>query len=250
MNNILDQTNKIALITGAGRGIGLGIAKLLAQYGAKVVLADNNSDALLSAQTENKDSLQNATIAEMDVSNPESVITTIKKITDDFGQIDILVNNAGIVRDSLALRMNIEQWDQVIDVNLKGTFLCSKAVIKGMIKKRWGRIINISSIVGEMGNIGQINYSASKAGVIGLTKTLAREVASRSVTVNAIAPGYIETEMTNALPDKAKDALIQMIPFARLGTIDDVANVVLFLASKAANYITGQVININGGMYM
>lgn len=250
MNNLLEQTDKVALITGAGRGIGLGIALLFAHQGARVALADNDLEALKTAQSQHKDSLKNATIAQMDVSNPESVSETIKQITKDLGQIDILVNNAGIVRDSLILRMNTTQWDQVIDVNLKGTFLCSKAVIKGMIKNRWGRIINISSIVGEMGNIGQVNYSASKAGILGLTKTLAREVATRSITVNAIAPGYIETEMTNALPDKAKEALLQMIPFARLGTIDDVANVVLFLASKAAGYITGQVININGGMYM
>ncbi|MGA1867397.1 MAG: 3-oxoacyl-[acyl-carrier-protein] reductase [bacterium] len=240
----------LALITGAGRGIGLGIAQFLAKEGVKVILTDKDTDSLRMAFEHNRDSLPQAAIASMDVTNPESVQETIEKITGDYGQIDILVNNAGIVKDKLAIRMETEEWDRVLEVNLKGTFLCSKAVIKGMMRKRWGRIINISSIVGIMGNPGQANYAASKAGIIGLTKTLARELAGRGITVNAIAPGYIETEMTNALPEKTKNALLSMIPCGRLGSISDIAHTVLFLASDGAQYITGQVINVNGGMYM
>jgi 3-oxoacyl-[acyl-carrier protein] reductase len=194
--------------------------------------------------------LAKALTLRMDVSQAADVDQGIRKIIDAFGSLDILVNNAGIVRDALVMRMKEEDWDRVLDVNLKGAFLCAKVAATSMMKSRWGRIINISSVVGQMGNPGQTNYSAAKAGMIGLTKTLAKELAPRGITVNAIAPGYIETSMTQGLSDTVKDTMLRMIPLGRFGQIDDIAFMVVVLASNHAGYITGQVIPVNGGIYM
>jgi 3-oxoacyl-[acyl-carrier protein] reductase len=186
----------------------------------------------------------------IDVASSREVITAFEEILKEFGRLDILVNNAGITRDSLLLRMKEEDWDAVIDVNLKGVFLCAKEAVKAMAKQRYGRIVNIASVVAFMGNPGQANYSASKAGIVGLTKTLAKEYASRGITANAVAPGFITTAMTDALTENVKEEMKKAIPMARFGTIEDVANAVVFLASPSSGYITGQVIHVNGGMYM
>jgi 3-oxoacyl-[acyl-carrier protein] reductase len=239
--------DKVALITGAAQGIGKEIAVTLSNEGAKIIVADINLQ--LSEETSKELRTESAPLA-LDVSDFDQVEKNIKNIAGNFGRIDILVNNAGIVKDALFLRMKKEDWDRVLKVNLDGAFNVCKAVVPFMVKQRSGKIINISSIIGEMGNIGQSNYAASKAGLIGFTKSLAREVAARNITVNAVAPGYIDTEMTKKLPEDVKEKMLQLIPVKRLGTTGDVANAVLFLASPEADYITGQVINVNGGMYM
>ncbi|MGA1790929.1 MAG: 3-oxoacyl-[acyl-carrier-protein] reductase [bacterium] len=242
---------KVALVTGAAQGIGYGIAKTLASHGVKVVLADVNEDALKRlVHEEEGEVLKGALTLNMDVSNGADVDRGIKQIMDAHGSLDILVNNAGIVRDALVVRMKEDDWDKVLDVNLKGAFLCAKVAATAMMKSRWGRIINISSVVGQMGNPGQTNYSAAKAGMIGLTKTLAKELAPRGITVNAIAPGYIETTMTAGLKENVRDEMLKMIPLRRFGQIDDIAFMIVVLASEQAGYITGQVIPVNGGMYM
>ena len=241
---------KKALITGAAQGIGKTIALLFAREGADVAVSDVNLDRARETAREIEALGRRSAAIEGNVADFNSCDELISKTIEDLGGLDILVNNAGITRDTLILRMKEEDWDAVIGVNLKGTFNCTKAAVKHMSKQRTGKIVNIASIVGLMGNAGQANYSASKAGVIGLTKTTAREFASRGINVNAVAPGFIATAMTDAIPEKARNELIGQIPMGRLGSADDVAEAVLFLSSAASDYITGQVVSVNGGMYM
>lgn len=241
---------KVALVTGAAQGIGKAIALLLAQNGADVAVSDINLEKANDTAKEVQALGRKSLALKVDVAKLDDVEKMVEAVLAQFGQIDILVNNAGIARDKLILRMTEEDWDAVLNINLKGTFNCTKAVVRHMSKQRSGKIVNIASVVGEMGNPGQGNYAASKAGVIGFTKTIAREFAQRGINVNAIAPGYIETPMTDALPDKVKDELKRLIPMDRLGRPEDVAEAVLFLVSESANYITGQVLNVNGGIYM
>lgn len=242
--------SRVALVTGSGRGIGREIALCLAAEGADIVIWDvNPQDAENASQT--VQSLgRKAMWDQVDVTDYPGVEEAVNKILDKMGKIDILVNNAGITKDNLLLRMSPQEWDAVINVNLKGTFHCTKAVFRPMSKQRSGKIINIASIIGIIGNYGQANYAASKAGIIALTKTSAKELASRNVCVNAIAPGFIQTEMTAKLPEDIKAKMLQAIPLARLGSPKDVANACLFLASSDADYITGQTIVIDGGMVM
>lgn len=242
--------DKIALVTGAAQGIGKAIALRLANSGADLAIVDMNLEKTEETVKEIEKLGRKAIALKANVANLKEAEAVMDETVARLGAIHILVNNAGITRDALILRMKEEDWDAVIDVNLKGTFNCTKSAVKYMSKQRYGRIINIASIVGEMGNAGQANYSASKAGVIALAKTIAREFAARNITCNAIAPGFIETSMTQALPEKVREELAKQIPMGRLGSPEDVAEGVLFLVSDAANYITGQVLNINGGMYM
>jgi 3-oxoacyl-[acyl-carrier protein] reductase len=247
---MMDLKGKIALVTGGAQGIGKITALLLARNGADVAVSDINMEGALETVGEIEGLGRNGLALESDVSNPADAERIVAKTVEQLGSIDILVNNAGITRDRLLLRMTEEDWDAVLNVNLKGTFNCTKAAVKHMVKRKSGRIVNIASVVGEMGNAGQANYAASKAGIIGLTKAIAREYAQRGISVNAIAPGYIETPMTEALPEKVKEQLKGQIPMARLGTPLDVANAIYFLVSDASSYITGQVLNVNGGIYM
>jgi 3-oxoacyl-[acyl-carrier protein] reductase len=246
----LKLKGQVALVTGAAQGIGKAVALLLAGEGADIAISDVNFEKAEETAKEIEALGRRAMAIRANVAAFDEVERMVQAVIERFHQIHILVNNAGIARDKLLLRMNEEDWDLVLDINLKGTFYCTKAVIRYMSKQRGGKIVNIASVVGQMGNAGQANYSASKAGVIGLTKTIAREFASRGINVNAIAPGYIVTPMTEALPEKAKEDLKRMIPMERLGQPEDVAQAVLFLVSEASNYITGQVINVNGGIYM
>jgi 3-oxoacyl-[acyl-carrier protein] reductase len=248
--SVLEVSGKIALVTGGAQGIGKAIALLLAQKGSDVIVSDVNLEKAEETAREIETLSRRSMAVRANVAVFDEVEKMVQTLIERFGRIDILVNNAGIARDKLLLRMTEEDWDAVLDINLKGTFNCTKTVIRHMSKQRSGRIVNIASVVGEMGNAGQANYSASKAGVIGFTKTIAREFASRGITVNAIAPGYIVTPMTDALPEKAKEELKRMIPMERLGQPEDVAQAVLFLVSEASSYITGQVLNVNGGIYM
>ena len=241
---------KVAIVTGASRGIGRSISVALAGQGAKVVASARNAEALENLVTEIKALGGEAVAVVGDVAVEADANHLIEQAVAAFGQLDILVNNAGITRDGLLLRMKNDDWDAVLDTNLKGAFLCIRAAAKFMSKQRSGRIINISSVVGEMGNAGQANYCASKAGLLGLTKSVARELARRNVTVNAITPGFIVTDMTENMTDKAREAMTEQIPLGRLGVAEDVAHAVLFLASDQSSYITGQVLGINGGMYM
>ncbi len=244
-------TGKVALVTGAGQGIGKSIALKLASYGADVAVVDVDYDAVTQTAVEIQKMGRRSMAMKVDVTDGAKTDEMAEAVFKEFDEsIHILVNNAGITRDALVMRMKEEDWDAVINVNLKGVFNCTKSVVKYMTKQRWGRIINIASIVGLMGNPGQVNYAASKAGVIGMTKTVAREVAGRNVTCNAVAPGFIETAMTDAMPEKRRNDMIATIPLGRLGGPDDVAKATLFLASSAASYITGQVISVNGGLYM
>jgi 3-oxoacyl-[acyl-carrier protein] reductase len=236
---------KTAFVTGASRGIGRACAEALSAAGARVVLAARNREKL----EEVAGGLKDAFVVEMDLGSADSIRQAFAK-AKEFGTIDILVNNAAITRDTLALRMKKDDWDAVIETNLTGAFLCIQHVLQGMMKARWGRIVNISSVVGQTGNAGQANYVASKAGLIGLTKSLAQEMASRNITVNAVAPGFIETDMTAVLGDELKAALLDRIPLKRFGRAEDVAAAVRFLASAEAGYITGTVLEVNGGMYM
>ena len=236
------MTNRTALVTGASRGIGRACAKVLAEAGAKVVLAARDRAKLEAVSAE----IPNSTFVELDLASPDS----IKAAFAQAGKVDILVNNAAITKDGLALRMKKDDWDAVLATNLTGAFLAIQQVLHGMMKERWGRIINISSVVAEAGNPGQSNYVASKAGLIGLTKSIAQEMASRNITVNAIAPGFIETDMTAVLSDELRTKMLAQIPLRRLGKPEDVAAAVKFLASEEASYITGHVLDVNGGMYM
>ena len=246
----MELQGKVALVTGGAQGIGKAIALLLAQKGAEIVVSDINLEKADETAREIEILGRKAMAVRANVALLDEVEKMVQLAMERFGRMDILVNNAGIARDKLLLRMSEEDWDQVLNINLKGTFNCTKTVIRHMSKQRSGKIVNIASVVGEMGNAGQANYSASKAGVIGFTKTVAREFASRGINVNAIAPGYIVTPMTDVLPEKAKEELKQMIPMQRLGQPEDVAQAVLFLVSAASGYITGQVLNVNGGIYM
>jgi 3-oxoacyl-[acyl-carrier protein] reductase len=241
---------KVALVTGAGRGIGKEIALKLAAHGADVAVSDILAEAVEATAAAVRETGRKSLALVCDVSKLADVEALIERIIDELKRIDILVNNAGITSDQLLMRMSETDWDKVIAVNLKGVFNCCKAAIRHMLKQRGGRIINISSIVGMIGNAGQTNYAASKAGIIGFTKALAKEVASRGICVNAIAPGFIRTHMTEALPEEIKNQLLGQIPMKRIGEPEDVANLVLFLASEAASYITGEVIRVDGGMAM
>ncbi len=242
--------DKVALVTGASRGIGRSISLMLASQGAKIVAVDIDLQATEVFVAELKASGTEAVAVQGNVTVTADVDQMVNVARETFERIDILVNNAGITRDGLLLRMKDEDWDAVLDVNLKGAFLCTRAVSKLMTKQRSGRIINIASIVGQMGNAGQANYCASKAGLMGLTRSNARELAKRNITVNAVAPGFIATDMTDALPEQKRQELAARIPLERLGSVDDIAYAVMFLASEQAGYITGQVIGVNGGMYM
>ena len=242
--------DKIAVVTGASRGIGRSIALALASQGASIVVVDMDQ-AATDAVVAELESVGGKALGVMgNVTVAQDVERVINAAMETFGRVDILVNNAGITRDGLLVRMKDEDWDAVLSVNLKGAFLCTRAASKIMTKQRYGRIINIASIVGQMGNAGQANYCASKAGLIGLTKSNARELAKRNITVNAVAPGFIATAMTDALTDKVRAELTAQIPMERLGSADDIANAVVFLASEQAGYITGHVLAVNGGMYM
>lgn len=241
---------KVAIVTGGGQGIGRAITLDFAEAGIDVVVADINLEMAETAAAEAAAAGSAPLAFELNVADARNVEALVEKVTEKYGRIDYLINNAGITRDALMMRMGDDAWQAVIDVNLTGTYLCSKAVIRVMMKQRDGRIVNISSVVGAMGNAGQTNYAASKAGVVGFTKSLAREVAARGITVNAVAPGFIQTAMTDALPDKAREELVNLIPNGRLGTPEDVAAAVRFLISEDASYITGQVLHVNGGMYM
>jgi len=244
------MTNRTAFITGASRGIGRACALALSDAGARVAVAARNADQLEELAGRLRAQGREAFAVTVDMSNAESIKEAIGKTARDFGPIAILVNNAGITKDTLAMRMKKEDWDNVIAVNLTGAFLAIQQVLPAMLRERWGRIINISSVVGESGNPGQANYVASKAGLIGLTKAIAQEMGSRNITVNAVAPGYVETDMTQGLAQELKDKMLEHIPLKRIGRPEDVAAAVRFLASDEASYITGHVLDVNGGLYM
>ena len=236
------MTNRIAFVTGASRGIGLACARALAADGCRVVLAARDRAKLEAASGE----IPNSSWVEIDLGSPASIEAAFARA----GKIDILVNNAGITRDGLALRMKKDAWEQVLATNLTGAFLAIQHVLPAMVKERWGRIVNISSVVGQSGNPGQANYAAAKAGLIGLTKSLAQELASRNITVNAVAPGFIQTDMTASLSQELKNTILSRIPLQRFGSAEDIASAVRFLAGEEASYITGHVLNVSGGMYM
>jgi 3-oxoacyl-[acyl-carrier protein] reductase len=242
--------DRVAIVTGASRGIGRGLALALAAAGAKIVATSSTRDGCKALVEELVGLGSEALAVQCNVAVSADADRLVEAAMERFGKVDILVNNAGITRDGLVMRMKDEDWDTVMAVNLKGAFNCTRAVSKVMTKQRYGRIINITSIVGQMGNAGQANYCASKAGLIGLTKSCARELARRMVTVNAVAPGFIVTDMTDALPEKVRQDLAAQIPLERLGSVDDISNAVLFLASDNSSYITGTVLAVNGGMYM
>lgn len=242
--------DKVVVVTGASRGIGRAMACKMAGSGAKVVVSARSADALVALVDEIKAQGGDAVSVPADISKTDDVAKLFEVAIEAFGRVDVLVNNAGITRDNLLVRMKDADWDAVLDTNLKGAFLCTRAAAKIMGKQRVGRIINISSVVGEMGNAGQANYCASKAGLIGMTKSVARELAKRNVTVNAVTPGFIVTEMTDVLSEKVKESLLEQIPLGRFGEAEDIVSAVMFLASDQAAYITGQVLGVNGGMYM
>lgn len=242
--------NRIALITGASRGIGRVCALELAKAGCRVALAARTTEKLEEVAAEVRDGGGEAFVVSIDLASVESIKAGVAKVAKEFGRIDILVNNGAITRDNLALRMKPDDWNAVLQTNLTGSFFCIQQVISPMMRERWGRIVNVASVVGQSGNPGQANYVASKAGLIGLTKSLAQELASRGITVNAVSPGFIETDMTNVLKDEQKARILQAIPMGRIGSPLEVAAAVRFLASEEAGYITGSVIDVNGGMYM
>ena len=244
------MSSRTAFITGASRGIGKACAIALSKAGHRVILAARALDKLEEVAATIRATGGEAFVVELDLSSQESIKNAFTTAAKDFGRIDILVNNAGITKDGLAIRMKLADFESVIQTNLTGAFSCCQQVLMPMMKERWGRIINISSIVGETGNAGQSNYVSSKAGLIGLTKALAQEMASRNITVNAVAPGFIDTDMTSVLSAEVKDALLSRIPLKRLGASEDIAAAVRFLASDDASYITGHVLDVNGGMYM
>jgi 3-oxoacyl-[acyl-carrier protein] reductase len=242
--------NRVAFVTGASRGIGRACALALADSGARVALAARNKQKLEEVAAEIRSRSGEAYVIELDLASDDSIKHAFAVTAKEFGRIDILVNNAGITRDNLALRMRKDDWNAVLETNLTGAFRAIQQVLQGMMRERWGRIINITSVVGEAGNAGQANYAASKAGLIGLTKTMAQEMASRHITVNAVSPGFIDTEMTSVLSDEIRTKVLAAIPLGRLGRPEDVAAAVRFLASEEAGFITGHVLAVNGGMYM
>lgn len=246
----MDFKGQVALVTGGARGIGKTIAEDLAKKGVNLAIADVSVESASETAKELAARGVRTQSLRLDVSKSDQVVKAFEDIVREFGRLDIVVNNAGITRDGLVLRMKEEDWDAVININLKGVFLCSKEAVKVMVKQKYGRIINIASVVAFMGNPGQANYSASKAGIVGLTKTVAREYASRGITVNAVAPGFIATAMTDALAENVKQEMLKSIPVGKFGSVEDVAHAVSFLASPESGYITGQVIHVNGGMYM
>jgi len=242
--------DKVALVTGASQGIGRVTALALAEAGAKVAVAARNTEKLNAVAAEITAVGGQALAVSMDVADAEQIKAGFKQVLEKFGKLDILVNNAAVTRDGLALRMKLEDWDAVIRTNLTGAHLCAQQALGPMMRQRWGRIINVTSVVAQTGNAGQANYVAAKAGLIGLTKAIAVEIASRNITVNAVAPGFIATPMTDPLPDKVKQEMQAKIPLGRMGTDRDVAAAIVFLASEEAGYITGHVLDVNGGMYM
>ena len=246
----MDLKGQVGIVTGGTRGIGKAIAEGLARKGVNVVVAGRNLNAAYEVAGSLSAQGVKAIGIRLDVANSEEVEKAFEEIRREFNRIDILINNAGITKDGILMRMREEAWDSVIDINLKGVFLCSREAIKDMAKQRYGRIVNITSVAAFMGNPGQANYSASKAGVVGFTKTVAREYAGRGVTVNAVAPGFIETAMTDLLSENIKEEMKKLIPLGTFGKVEDVANAVIFLVSPDSGYITGQVIHVNGGMYM
>ncbi len=246
----MDFKGQSAMITGGARGIGRSIGLMLAGKGADIAVADIGVAEAEKTASEFRALGVRAIAVKLDVSSSSDVSMAFEAVMKEFGRLDILINNAGITKDSLLIRMKEEDWDSVLNINLKGVFLCSKEAVKIMSKQRYGRIVNIASVVAFIGNPGQANYSASKAGIVGLTKTVAKEYSSRGITANAVAPGFITTAMTEALPDNVRQEMLKTIPIARFGTPEEVANAVGFLASKESGYITGQVIHVNGGMFM
>jgi len=244
------MVNRVAVITGASRGIGRATALAFAQAGYDVVAAARSMEGAGDILSELRAANPTASAVNLDLASADSIKEAIGRVVKEKGRVDVLVNNGGITRDGLAVRMKHADWDAVLRTNLDGSFLCIQQVLSGMMRNRWGRIVNITSVVGQAGSPGQVNYAASKAGLIGMTKSLAQEVASRNITVNAVAPGYISTDMTKDLPEELKQAIMGKIPLARMGTPEDIAAAVKFLASDEASYITGQVLGVNGGMYM
>lgn len=246
----MNLSGRVALVTGASQGIGQACALKLAEAGATVALAARNREKLAEVAAQIAAAGGKAAAYQLDVGDEEQIKAVVKSAVGELGKIEILVNNAGITRDQLVMRMKRADWDAVINTNLTSAYLCIQQVIPGMLKQRWGRIINVTSVFGQMGQAGQANYAASKAGLIGLTMAIAREVGSRNITCNAVAPGFIATAMTDVLPEDIKQAGLKAIPLGRIGTADDVASAVRFLASEEASYITGHVLNVNGGMLM
>ena len=248
----MPESKRIVVVTGGSRGIGRAVCLRFARDDASIIFVHYDPDDLKANETLGLlDRMGVEAKAEkLDVSSFEAVEEFFKEVVREFGRVDVLVNNAGITRDTFLMRMSVDQWDEVLTVNLRSVFNCTKAVVRSMIRERSGRIVNISSLVGQIGNSGQANYAASKAGILGFTKSVAKELATRGITVNAVAPGFIDTEMTEKLPDKAKEAFLTQIPMGRIGKPDEVAEAVYWLASQGATYITGQVIHVNGGLYM
>jgi 3-oxoacyl-[acyl-carrier protein] reductase len=245
------ERGRVAIVTGGGRGIGQGVAVRLAEEGANVAILYRFNDAAAEKAAEAvRAAGVECEIFKGDVASPENVQAIFKGVGDAFGRVDILVNNAGITRDNIMMRMKEDEFDDVLRTNLGGTYLCTRAALRPMVRARWGRIVNLSSVVGLVGNAGQANYAASKAGIIGFTKSVAREVAQRGITANAVAPGYVETELTGSLPEKVKDQIREQIPMGRFGGAEEVAEVVAFLAGEGAGYLTGQTIAVDGGMTM
>jgi 3-oxoacyl-[acyl-carrier protein] reductase len=245
------ERGRLAIVTGGGRGIGRAVAVRLAAEGANVAISyRSNDDAAQETAEAVREAGVECEVFKGDVASPEDVQVLFEGVTDAFGRLDILVNNAGLTRDNLMLRMKEEEFDEVLRTNLGGTYLCTRAALRPMIRARWGRIVNVSSVVGLVGNAGQANYAASKAGIIGFTKSVAREVAQRGITANAVAPGYVETELTGRLPENVKEAIRTQVPMGRFGEAEEVAEVVTFLAGEGAGYVTGQTIAVDGGMTM